>query len=825
MREDERFDEAIEAFGRALEFTPDDPAITEQLDETRAARRAKGLATLRDLAEEHFAAERWEQAVASFEEYLSLEPEDEEAIQAVEGRLVEAREQQELAETYLQAQAALSQKRYDEAVGLFKEIINRDVAYRDAIKLLGEAVELQRQTKPLWRDSRVLAGAGGAVVVVIAILLFRFLPGFAPAPTAYTSTPMVTAPPVPIPEATEATMPRGRTIVVSSTADSGPGTLRQALLEAESGDTITFDADVFPPDSPATILLKSVDSDSALPNINQGGLVIDASSAGVILDGSEIQGDWVNGLEVYSDGNVIQGLQIVNFSASGIAVCSSHNVIGGDREVGTGPLGQGNLSSKNGIGIDICPGRSHNTVAGNIVGTDPTDTDDWGNEADGIVIENGMTQNTIGPDNIIAHNHSNGIGIAGRDTFGNTITQNSIHDNDGMGIDLQDGGNTELAAPLITDFDLGAGTASGTACADCTVEVFSDNSDEGAIYEGQTMADDTGSFTLSKGAPFTGPGLTATATDANGNTSEFSAPAFTSLPSQASHRLILEGHAENVDAVAFSPDSTILASGSWDTTVILWDVESGQVLRTLEGHTDHVESVAFSPGGQMLASGSQDSMVILWDVESGQHVRQFGGMGMVHSLAFSPDGQTLAAGATDSTVTLWRVADGTLLRALEKHPDNIWSVVFSPDGQTLASGCFDGKVRLWRVSDGALLRTLDGHAHDVQIVVFSPDGQTLASGSHDNTVMLWDVGSGRRLHTLRGHAYSLYALAFSPDGASVASGAFQTVILWDVQSGQRLRTLEQRLGYVLGVAFAPDGAILVASGSEEGTVTLWRVGP
>jgi len=240
--------------------------------------------------------------------------------------------------------------------------------------------------------------------------------------------------------------------VVNTTADTGSGTLRQALSDAQSGDSITFDPTVFPPTAPATIYLTS-----SLPPITQGNLKIDASNAGVILDGSDIPGDWFDGLAISSDGNIIQGLQIINFSGSGIALWTA----------------------------------SHNT---------------------------------IGPDNVIAYNGAFGVEVWDPGSVGNTITQNRIHNNDRTGIDLWDGGNSELAAPCIVDFDLTAGTVTGATCANCTLEIFSDSSDEGETYEGGTTADGVGFFTFNKGASFTGPHLTATATDADGNTSRFSAP-------------------------------------------------------------------------------------------------------------------------------------------------------------------------------------------------------------------------------------------------------------------------------------------------------------
>jgi hypothetical protein len=323
--------------------------------------------------------------------------------------------------------------------------------------------------------------------------------------------------------ATSVAQEMGQTIIVSSTADSGPGTLRQALEDAQSSDTITFETTVFPPDAPAIIYLTT-----SLPFISQGNLKIDASNAGVILDGSNIQeGEWVSGLEISSDGNTIQGLQIVSFSpGAGVSLVgqAQKNSIGGDRSIGAGPIGQGNLVSNGGIGIRICDASaSFNTITGNLIGTDVTAENAWGNDI-GIRIEDGASHNIIGPGNIIAFNSSHGVEIAAPNSFGNAIIQNSIHDNQGEGICLYQGSDAELDAPLIFDFDLVAGTVAGIASPNCTVEIFSDGKKEGEVCEGRATADGAGTFNFNKCAPFSGPHLTATATDPDGNTSAFSAP-------------------------------------------------------------------------------------------------------------------------------------------------------------------------------------------------------------------------------------------------------------------------------------------------------------
>ena len=155
----------------------------------------------------------------------------------------------------------------------------------------------------------------------------------------------------------------------------------------------------------------------------------------------------------------------------------------------------------------------------------------------------------------------------------------------------------------------------------------------------------------------------------------------------------LTGHTNSVTSVAFSPDGKLLASGSRDQTIKLWDVASGQAVRTLTGHTDKVTSVAFSPDGKLLASGSDDETVKLWDVASGQEVRTLmGHTDFVTSVAFSPDGNLLASGSWDKTVMVWDVGTGEKIYTLKTHIDpemvglGVETIAFSPDGILLALG-------------------------------------------------------------------------------------------------------------------------------------------
>ncbi|MCR4321230.1 MAG: NB-ARC domain-containing protein [Candidatus Brocadiaceae bacterium] len=268
----------------------------------------------------------------------------------------------------------------------------------------------------------------------------------------------------------------------------------------------------------------------------------------------------------------------------------------------------------------------------------------------------------------------------------------------------------------------------------------------------------------------------------------------------------LEGHTREVSTVSLTPDGRRAVSGSGDSTLRVWDVESGQWLRTLEGHTGSVHAVSLMPNGCRAVSGSRDGtlrVLRVWNVESGQCLRTLEGhTGMVTAVSLTPDGRRAVSGSWDKTLRVWDVESGQCLHTLKGYTGWVEAVSLTPDGRCAVSGSM-GELRVWNVESGQCLRTLEGHSEFVSAV---------SGRIWDGTLPVRDVES-LQLCTLEGHTGGVGAVSLTPDGRCAVSGSSDKMQrVWDVESGQWLRTLEGHTGSVKAVGLTPDGRRAVSDG-------------
>ncbi len=279
-----------------------------------------------------------------------------------------------------------------------------------------------------------------------------------------------------------------------------------------------------------------------------------------------------------------------------------------------------------------------------------------------------------------------------------------------------------------------------------------------------------------------------------------------------------------VSSVAFSPDQQILATGSWDGMLRLWNLPDIELRQAINGHIGEINAIAFSPDSQLVAAAGRLHGVRVWRVADGTFLFHLGDPkrhGACFSVAFQPQGHVIATGGWDQVIYLWDRTDGQSIGTFVGHEGLINSLTFSPDGSLLFSVGYDRIVRVWRMADRSLMYALRGHGDTIFSVAASPDGSLAASASADGMIFIWRVTDGQPLQVLSTPAGACFGLAFSPNGRYLASAHYGRVVcIWQISDGTLRWELGSHNESVTCVAFAPNGHLL-ASGSYDSTVRIW----
>ena len=294
---------------------------------------------------------------------------------------------------------------------------------------------------------------------------------------------------------------------------------------------------------------------------------------------------------------------------------------------------------------------------------------------------------------------------------------------------------------------------------------------------------------------------------------------FTAALADPTPEIVIQvGHGNVVRTAAMSVDGKLLASGSMDGTVKIWEVRTGRLIRTLVGHKNGVRAVIFHPDGKQLVSGGGDRVVKVWDLVVGEQEQTLVGPSQpVATLTVNGSGSQIAAGSEDGKVYVWNTETGELLRSIAAHTNGALGIAFTPHGRLLSGGA-DNTVKIW--SEGETpLKTIGGHGSAVTSVAINPEGDQVASACEDGKVRAMSIETGKILWTAEGHQQPVQSVSYTTDGKAVVSGSWDnTVRYWSADSGHSLGNIDtgETLGFVGSV---PDGRVL--SGGGDNCVTLW----
>lgn len=287
----------------------------------------------------------------------------------------------------------------------------------------------------------------------------------------------------------------------------------------------------------------------------------------------------------------------------------------------------------------------------------------------------------------------------------------------------------------------------------------------------------------------------------------------------------LQPHSDDIHAIAFSPDSKLMASASKD--IKLTDTKTWQVKTVLGSHNDYVGALAFSPDGKILASGGWDRVIKLWDVETGKELMPLRGHpDAVSVVVYSPDGSMIATADWSGNLKVWDAKTNRELASAKGHEKGVGSVVWSKDSRTLMAASWDGVVKTYHPKSLRAVQQVKLKIQGCHFIAIAPDLKRVLCGEGKYTMRTFDLPSGNELKTFASGTFHLRRGVFSPDGRKVASetcahGEAVVYKMWDAESGAEYVGFKGDVGgHATTMGYSPNGE-LVAMGFEGGKLLIY----
>ncbi|MCR5036683.1 MAG: TIR domain-containing protein [Bacteroidales bacterium] len=291
------------------------------------------------------------------------------------------------------------------------------------------------------------------------------------------------------------------------------------------------------------------------------------------------------------------------------------------------------------------------------------------------------------------------------------------------------------------------------------------------------------------------------------------------LETMGTNRIFNNGKSSTI--VYFSPDGRLAVTT--DETINVWDIETGELIKTIEDGFYGGSHFAFSSDGKWIASVLGADFQI-WNLKTGKLINNFEEhTGYVNSIVFSPDGKRLVSASNDGTARVWDVETGEELQVFE-HRKGVDHASFSPDGKRVVTACQDKNLWQWDTDTGDLIYPLEGHTDRVGCAVYNPAGKWILSSSWDGTVRIWDANTGDIIRSLSCDT-PLFSASFSPDGKLIVAGSWShSVRVWDAESGMEFADLVGFNNRNYNASFGPDGKTIMSS-SDDGIIRIWNYPP